>query len=76
MPVDAHPVELLNFKNETVNKLELNLETLEALFLDVDVADRHVVVISIVGAFRKGKSFLLNYLLRFMYANVSVGIDH
>lgn len=72
MPQDAHPVELLNFKNDTVDKLELNLETLEALFLDVDVADRNVVVISIVGAFRKGKSFLLNYLLRFMYANVSV----
>ncbi|CAO1423679.1 unnamed protein product, partial [Diamesa hyperborea] len=69
VPQDAHPVELLNFKNETVDKLELNLETLEALFLDVDVADRNVVVISIVGAFRKGKSFLLNYLLRFMYAN-------
>ncbi|CAO1411374.1 unnamed protein product [Diamesa hyperborea] len=57
-----------NFENET-EKPKLNLETIEILFLDDLVADRNVVVISIVGAFRTGKSFLLNYLLKFMYAN-------
>ncbi|CAO1390923.1 unnamed protein product [Diamesa tonsa] len=68
VPHDAHPIDLINFKNET-EKLKLNLETLETLFLDDLVADRNAVVISIVGAFRTGKSFLLNYFLRFMYAN-------
>lgn len=43
----------------------------DTIFLHPDVADRKVVVISIVGALRKGKSFFLNYCLRFMYANVS-----
>lgn len=31
--------------------------------------DRKVVVVSIVGAFRKGKSFFLDYCLRFLYGN-------
>ena len=36
-----------------------------------EVADRKIVVYSIVGEFRKGKSFFMDYALRFMYANVS-----
>lgn len=34
------------------------------------IADRKVVVYSITGN-QKGKSFMMNYALRFMYANVS-----
>jgi hypothetical protein len=45
--------------------------SLEKLFLDPLVSDREVVIVSIAGALRKGKSFLLNYMLRFLYANVS-----
>jgi Guanylate-binding protein, N-terminal domain len=35
------------------------------------VKDRKVVIVSIAGAFRKGKSFFMDYCLRFMYSNVS-----
>ena len=34
------------------------------------IADRKVVIYSITGN-QKGKSFMMNYALRFMYANVS-----
>lgn len=37
----------------------------EVLLSDV-VKNRKVVVVSVAGAFRKGKSFLLDYLLRFL----------
>ena len=35
------------------------------------VGDRKIVIFSIVGEFRKGKSFFMDYALRFMYSNVS-----
>lgn len=47
-------------------------DTLNDMFLHPDVKDRKIVAVSIIGAFRKGKSFLMDYVLRFMYANVSL----
>ncbi len=35
------------------------------------VKNRKIVSVSIVGAFRKGKSFLLDYMLRYLYFTVS-----
>lgn len=49
---------------------EINPEAIERVLLHPEVKDRSVYVLSIAGAFRKGKSFFLNYCLRFMYANV------
>jgi hypothetical protein len=43
---------------------------LESIFLHPMVKDRNIVTISVVGAFRKGKSFLLDYFLRYLYHNV------
>ena len=67
----AHPVQLLNI-NGNDGKLQFNQNTVNDLFMNPKVIDRKVVVFSIVGAFRKGKSFLLNYVLRYLYPIVSL----
>lgn len=48
----------------------IDLDVIHDTFLHPEVVDRKIVVLSITGAVNKGKSFLMNYCLRFMYANV------
>jgi Guanylate-binding protein, N-terminal domain len=68
---NAGPVQLLDFDTNDEKIVTITKDSIEKLFLDPIVAERNVVVVSIAGALRKGKSFLLNYMLRYMYANVS-----
>lgn len=63
------PINVLKFGEG--NKVIVDNEELKKMFLHQDVKNRKVVVFSIIGAFRKGKSFFLDYCLRFLYANVS-----
>lgn len=49
----------------------LKLDELEGILNSIEVRDRHVVVVSVAGALRQGKSFLLNYFLQFLNAQVS-----
>lgn len=70
-PPEAEPVQLLDLISNANKTVTLTKGSIEKLFLNPLVSDRDVVVISIAGALRKGKSFLLNYVLRYMYANVS-----
>lgn len=53
-------------KSEEKHKFILDHEALERILLQDHVKDKHVVVVSVAGAFRKGKSFLLDFLLRYM----------
>jgi atlastin len=64
------PVQLLNLSDEGHSEVSYNQNAIHDLFLNPKLKDRQVVVFSIVGAFRKGKSFLLNYVLRYLYAHV------
>jgi atlastin len=67
----GQPVNVLVFDDS--NQFQVNDGLLERIFLHPEVKNRSVVVFSIVGAFRQGKSFFLDYCLRFLYANVSCG---
>ncbi|XP_062621079.1 atlastin-1-like [Saccostrea cucullata] len=45
--------------------LELNEENLAKILMHPDVKDNPVVIVSVAGAFRKGKSFLMGFFLQF-----------
>lgn len=64
---------------KTVHELETNKENLEKIMSHPEVKDRPVVIVSIAGAFRKGKSFLLGfflkYIFKYMEAQRNVSID-
>lgn len=62
----GNPVNVLKFGEG--NKVIIDDPELEKMFLHADVKNRKVVVFSIIGAFRRGKSFFLDYCLRFLYA--------
>lgn len=53
-------------KPSGANDFELNIEGLQNILLAEDVKDKPVVVVSVAGAFRKGKSFLLGFFLRYL----------
>lgn len=51
---------------------QLQFDPLRTIFENENVSDRNVVVVSIAGAFRQGKSFLMNFFLKYLYAQVSI----
>ncbi|XP_055309632.1 atlastin-like [Sitodiplosis mosellana] len=61
----ARAIQIIKPENHSI-QLELN-DLKEILEAD-DIRDRQVVVVSIAGAMRKGKSFLLNFFIRYLYA--------
>uniref|UniRef100_A0A3B5A907 Atlastin-2-like n=1 Tax=Stegastes partitus TaxID=144197 RepID=A0A3B5A907_9TELE len=66
----ARPVQIV-VADEEEHSFWLQEEALERLLLQEEVQDLHVVVVSVAGAFRKGKSFLLDFMLRYMYKQSS-----
>ena len=57
--------------NKGDHSFELDEEALEKILLDPRIRNKKVVVVSVAGAFRKGKSFLLDFFLRYLSAKVS-----
>lgn len=45
---------------------DLDEDALQEILLSDEVRDRKVVVLSVAGAFRKGKSFLLDFIIRYL----------
>lgn len=62
-------IQIVNSNDE--HSFELNEEALEKVLLQDDIKDLPVAVVSIAGAFRKGKSFMLDFFLRYLKAGVS-----
>lgn len=48
----------------------LRLEELKQILEVDEIKNRHISVVSIAGAFRGGKSFLLNFFIRYLNAQV------
>uniref|UniRef100_A0AAX7SXK4 GB1/RHD3-type G domain-containing protein n=1 Tax=Astatotilapia calliptera TaxID=8154 RepID=A0AAX7SXK4_ASTCA len=64
------PVQIVNVcKDDHSFTLEIN--ALSQILLNPKVRDKRVVVVSVAGAFRKGKSFVLDFMLRYMHRQVS-----
>ncbi|CAJ0956295.1 unnamed protein product [Ranitomeya imitator] len=61
----AQPVQVLVVKDD--HSFELDEGALNRILLSEDVRDKEVVAVSVAGAFRKGKSFLMDFMLRYMY---------
>lgn len=60
-------VQIIRPANHTFH---LEIDNLKKI-LEADVIrDRTVVVVSVAGAFRKGKSFLINFFVRYLCAQV------
>ena len=66
----GHPVHILE-KNAESGIYELQTDNLKNLLLAPEVKDKHVCVLAVAGAFRTGKSFLLDFLLRYCANRVS-----
>ncbi|XP_059142147.1 atlastin-1-like isoform X2 [Physella acuta] len=65
-PLKGEPVQIvIACENHT---FELDEEALENILLRKDVQDKKVAIVSVAGAFRKGKSFLLDFFLRYLSA--------
>uniref|UniRef100_A0AC34RLN1 GB1/RHD3-type G domain-containing protein n=2 Tax=Panagrolaimus sp. JU765 TaxID=591449 RepID=A0AC34RLN1_9BILA len=59
------PVKIIH-PNEEDRSFELNEDQLSNILLDPKYADKKVALVSVAGAFRKGKSFMLNFFLRYL----------
>lgn len=70
MPTEPGAVQIVTVNKED-HSFGLDTKALEQILLDPDVRDMEVVVLSVAGAFRKGKSFILDFMLRYMYKKVS-----
>lgn len=65
--ISGRAVTIVSAEDHT---FELNEENLNSVLLQNHVKDKKVVVVSVAGAFRKGKSFLLNFMLRYLESGV------
>uniref|UniRef100_A0A3Q2ZND1 Atlastin 3 n=1 Tax=Kryptolebias marmoratus TaxID=37003 RepID=A0A3Q2ZND1_KRYMA len=60
------PVQIVEVSKDN-HSFTLNTEALAKILLAPEVREKHVVVLSVAGAFRKGKSFLLDFMIRYMH---------
>lgn len=68
--ITARPIQIVTTEDD--HTFVLDEDSLTEVLLQDTIKDRFVVVVSVAGAFRKGKSFLLDFFLRYLYARVSL----
>ncbi|KAF5289875.1 hypothetical protein FQR65_LT02009 [Abscondita terminalis] len=60
----GYPIQIVLANKD--HTFTLDEEALSKVLMQDEIKDRFVVVVSVAGAFRKGKSFLLDFFLRYM----------
>lgn len=71
--MEAKPIQIVTTGEP--HTFVLDEDSLTEVLLQENLKDRFVVVVSVAGAFRKGKSFLLDFFLRYMYSKVSLNMN-
>lgn len=67
--MDSKPVQIVTVQDDNFT---LNEAVLSNIFEnDPDIKNRTIVMVAVAGAYRKGKSFIMNYFLRYLMATVS-----
>ncbi|XP_015362488.1 atlastin-3 [Marmota marmota marmota] len=66
------PVQVVLVQKEQ-HSFELEEKALASILLQDHIRDLDVVVVSVAGAFRKGKSFILDFMLRYLYSQKEGG---
>jgi len=69
MPVSGKPVSILTLNPD--DSFTLDEAALRTVLTHADIKDKPVCLVPVAGAFRKGKSFLLNFMLRYLDAGGS-----
>ena len=64
------PITVMKFSD--IGEVIVDNDEVEKIMNHPEIEDRKIVILSLIGAFRGGKSYLLNYCLRFLYAHVSL----
>lgn len=68
----GHAVQIQKYeRNDEETTSDVDYNEIYNFFNHTEINDRKVVVFSIIGAYRGGKSFFLDYCLRYLYATVS-----
>lgn len=65
---EATAVQIVQLENQSIS---VNSNLIQQILGSERIKDRHVVVFSIAGPYRKGKSFFLNFPLKYLRAQVS-----
>ncbi|KOB51810.1 Guanylate-binding protein, partial [Operophtera brumata] len=64
MTESGYGVQVVEVKDD--HSYSLNVNALKEILMQDDVKDLPVVVVSLAGAYRGGKSFMLNFFLRYL----------
>ncbi|EJW81245.1 guanylate-binding protein domain-containing protein [Wuchereria bancrofti] len=64
----VHPVQIIAPLSSQPNRYKFLENSLTSVLGHSSIANKKVVIISVAGAFRKGKSFLLNIFLDYLYS--------
>lgn len=67
------PLTIVDIDKKT-NLGSINYDAIDHLLMQPDVKDRKVIVVSVLGS-EKNKKSILDYCLKFLYANVSLNLE-